>query len=157
MTNPAYPAVLVQTVPVRRLAAVRRRVTLGAVATVWKPALDRVWEFLRAHPGLHGDGHNVFLYHHPSDRDAAMDVDFGVEVTRAFAPEGEIVPAETPAGVVAMAVHRGPYDLLRGTHDAIHAWSAREGRRFAGLSWEIYGDWSDDPAKLETTICYLLA
>jgi hypothetical protein len=29
-------------------------------------------------------------------------------------------------------------------------------RHFAGKSWEIYGDWSDDPSKLETTIMYLL-
>ena len=48
------------------------------------------------------------------------------------------------------------YDQLKRTHDAIHAWRAREGRRFAGTSWEIYGDWSDDPSKLETTVCYLL-
>jgi hypothetical protein len=27
----------------------------------------------------------------------------------------------------------------------------------AGASWEIYGDWNDDPALLETTIKYLLA
>jgi len=149
-------AVLVQTVPARRLAAVRRRVKLGSVGTVWKPALDHVWAFLRAHPDLRTDGHNVFLYHHHSDREAGMDVEFGVEVTSLFVPEGEVIRAETPAGTVATAVHRGPYDLLRGTHDATHAWSAREGRHFAGLSWEIYGDWSDDPAKLETTVCYLL-
>lgn len=154
--TPAGPAVSVQTVSARTLAAVRRRVKLGAVGTVWKPALDQVWAFLHAHPDLRRDGHNVFLYHHPRDREAAMDVDFGVEVTRFFAPEGEVIPAETPAGTVATAVHRGPYELLRTTHDAIHAWGAREGRRFAGLSWEIYGDWSDDPAKLETTVCYWL-
>ena len=40
--------------------------------------------------------------------------------------------------------------------DAIHAWRAANNRAFAGKSWEIYGDWSDDPAKLETTIVYLL-
>jgi effector-binding domain-containing protein len=148
--------VTVETVPSRTLAAVRRRVKLGDVGTVWKPALDQVWAFLRAHPGLRTDGHNVFLYHHPRDRAAAMDVDFGVEVARSFAPEGEVVRAEVPAGEVAMAVHRGAYAALRATHDAIHAWRATEGRTFAGLSWEIYGDWSDDPAKLETTVCYLL-
>jgi hypothetical protein len=27
---------------------------------------------------------------------------------------------------------------------------------FAGKSWEIYGDWSDDPAKLETRVEYFL-
>ena len=28
---------------------------------------------------------------------------------------------------------------------------------FPGGTWEIYGDWTDDPAKLETRIEYLLA
>jgi len=148
--------VTVETVSARMLAAVRRRVTIGAVGTAWKPALDEVWAFLRAHPGLRTDGHNVFVYHHPASRDAPMDVDFGVEVVRTFQREGDVAPAETPAGQVAMAVHVGGYDQLRRTHDAIHAWRAQEGRTFAGTSWEIYGDWSDDPAKLETTVCYLL-
>jgi effector-binding domain-containing protein len=148
--------ITVQTVSARRLAAVRRRVMISSVGTEWRPALDEVWAFLRAHPGLRTDGHNVFVYHHPPRRDVPMDVEFGVEVTHTFEPAGDVVPTETPAGEVAVAVHVGGYDRLHLTHDAIHAWHAREGRAFAGTSWEIYGDWSDDPSKLETTVCYLL-
>ena len=74
----------------------------------------------------------------------------------AFEPEGEVHAVETPAGEAAVAVHVGPYDRMKDTHDAIHAWRAANNRTFAGKSWEIYGDWSDDPAKLETTIVYLL-
>jgi len=149
-------SVSIQIVPARKLAAVRRRVKIGAVATAWWPALDQVWTFLRAHADLRVDGHNVFVYHHPASRDEPMDVDFGVEVVRAFEPEGEVRPAETPAGEIATAVHVGAYDQIRRAHDAIHAWRAQNGRTFAGTSWEIYGDWSEDPAKLETTVCYLL-
>ena len=148
--------VTVQSVSARLLAAVQRRVKIGEVKTAWKPAIDEVWTFLRAHPDLRTDGHNVFLYHHPASRDLPMDVDFGVEVTRTFDPTGDVRPTQTPAGEVAMAVHVGSYDGLPLAHDAIHAWRAREGRTFAGTSWEIYGDWSDDPSQLETTICYLL-
>ncbi len=151
------PNVSVQTIGARKLAAVRRRVTIGSVGAVWRPALDQVWAFLRTHAGLRTDGHNVFVYHHPASRDAPMDVDFGVEITRSFEPEGDVFPTDTPSGEVAMAVHVGGYDQLKRTHDAIHAWRAREGRSFAGTSWEIYGDWSDDPSNLETTVCYLLA
>jgi effector-binding domain-containing protein len=150
------PTVTVQTVSPRKLAAVRRQVHIGAVGSAWRPALDEVWAFLRAHPGLHAGGHNVFLYHHAASRDLPMDVDFGVEVSRAFEPAGDVVPIETPAGEAAVAVHVGGYDQLGRAHDAIHAWRARESRRFAGTSWEIYGDWSDDPSKIETTVCYLL-
>jgi len=150
------PSVSVRAVAAIRLAAVRRKVAIGGVAAVWRPALDKVWEFLRANPGLRTDGHNVFLYHHPEKRDLPIDVDFGVEVVRAFEPAGEVHGVETPAGQAAVAVHVGSYDTIKQTHDAIHAWRAANNRSFAGRSWEIYGDWSDDPAKLETTIIYLL-
>ena len=149
-------AVSVRTVAALKLAAVRRQVTLGGVGAGWQPALNKVWEFLRTNPALRIDGHNVFLYHHPSRRDLPMDVDFGVEVVRAFEPEGEVRLAETPAGEVAVAVHVGPYDRMKETHDVIHAWRAANNRVFAGKSWEIYGDPSPDPAKNETTIVYLL-
>jgi|SRR5579862_727234 len=148
--------VTVQTVSARKLAAVRRRVKIRSVGTAWRPALDEVWAFLRGHPGLRTDGHNVFVYHHPPSRDVPMDVDFGVEVTRTFDPVGEVVPAETPAGQVAMAVHVGSYDRLHQARDAIHAWRTRNGQAFSGTSWEIDGDWSNDPSKLVTTVCYLL-
>jgi effector-binding domain-containing protein len=148
--------VSVLTVTPRKLAAVRRQVAIPDIATAWKPALDQVWAFLRTHPGLRTDGHNIFLYHHPERRDLPMDVDFGVEVVRAFEPEGEVRAVETPAGEAAVAVHVGPYQRMKETHDAIHAWCSANNRDFAGLSWEIYADPSDDPSKLETTIFYLL-
>jgi effector-binding domain-containing protein len=149
-------SVSLRTVPAMTLAAVRRQVAIGDVGTAWRPALDKVWAFLRANPGLRTDGHNVFLYHHPLRRDLPMDVDFGIEVVRAFEPDGDVHVAETPAGEAAVAVHVGAYDRMKDTHDAIHAWRAATNRTFAGTSWEIYGDWSDDPAKLETTVAYLL-
>jgi effector-binding domain-containing protein len=147
----------VEVVQPRKIAAVRRQVTIGAVGSAWKPALDQVWSFLRGQPGLRTDGHNIFLYHHPARRGNAMDVDFGVEVTRSFSASGEVFETTTPAGEAAIAVHRGGYDRLQETHHAIHHWAESQGRTFAGRSWEIYGDWSDDPSKLETMVVYLLS
>jgi effector-binding domain-containing protein len=149
-------SVSVQVVTPRILAAVSRQVPMGGVGPVWGPALDQVWAFVRAQPGLRTDGHNVFLYHHPARRGDPMDVDFGVEVVREFAPSGEVHPVKTPAGEAAVATHRGPYDRLRLTYDAIHAWAAANNRAFAGQSWEIYGDPGPDPTKIEMTVLYLL-
>jgi effector-binding domain-containing protein len=149
-------SVSVQDVSPRILAAVRRKVPIGEVGAAWRPALDQVWAFLRTQSGLRTDGHNIFLYRHPDRRSDPMVVDFGVEVVREFVPSGEVNPVKTPAGTVATATHVGPYDRLHQTHDAIHAWAAANHRVYAGLSWEIYGDWSDDPARLETTVMYLL-
>jgi effector-binding domain-containing protein len=149
--------VSIQIVPSRILAAVRRKVRIGQVGSVWQPALDQVWEFLRQHPGLRTDGHNVFLYHHPADRQSPMDVDFGVQITRPCERSGEVFTTETPAGKVAAALHMGTYERLSETHQAIHAWAAANNLEFAGTSWEVYGDWTEDTAKLETRIEYLLS
>jgi effector-binding domain-containing protein len=148
--------VLTKTVSAQPLAAVRRRVFPRDIGRTWKPALDLVWEFLRRHEGLRTDGHNCFLYHHPDRRDAAMDIDFGVQVVRPFETEGEIICTETPAGEVAMTTHVGSYDKLTGAYDAIHSWREATGRAFGKCSWEIYGDFTDDTTKLETQVVYLL-
>ena len=86
-----------------------------------------------------------------------MEIDFGVEVTRSFPPTGEVHLTETPAGEAAMAVHIGSYEGLRATHDAVQDWVRARGRSFAGWSWEIYGDWTEDVTELETEVFYLLA
>src|SRR3954463_5266009 len=94
--------VCVERVAARKLAVVRRRVALGGIAAACRPALDLVWAFLRGQPGLRTDGHNVFLYQHPTRGEAEMEIDFGVEVTRAFAPVEEVHDTDNPAGEVAV-------------------------------------------------------
>jgi effector-binding domain-containing protein len=148
--------VVVETAQAELVAAVRVKAPISDIARVWKPALDQVWAFLKTNGGL-GAGHNLFLYHPPERRNEAMNIDFGVQVARPFAQEGDVRCIETPAGEVATTVHIGPYDRLGDAHNAIHAWCAANSRKIAGASWEIYGDWKDDPALLETTIKYLLA
>jgi effector-binding domain-containing protein len=149
-------SVNLQTVHPRKVAAVRREVAPGAVGAAWGPALDKVWKFLRSQPGLRTDGHNIFLYHHPTQPGAPILCDFGVEVTRTFEAAGEVYATETQGGEAAVAVHRGPYNRMDEAHDAIRKWMAANRRESAGHSWEIYGDPTPDPADTETTVVYLL-
>ena len=127
-------SVTFQTVHPRKLAAVRRQVAPGAVGSTWGPALDKVWEFIRSQPGLRTDGHNIFLYHHPTQQGAPILCDFGVEVTRTFETAGEVNATETPGGEAAIAVHRGPYNRMNDAHDAIRKWMAVNQRESAGHS-----------------------
>ena len=150
-------SVSIKTVEPRIIAAVHRSVMTGGVGAAWGAALDQVWAFLRSQPGLRADGHNIFLYHHPAKDGDPIGAFFGVEVVREFAPAGEVAPVKTPAGEVAMATHRGSYDLLNQAHDAIHVWVRANNRSLAGKSWEIYGDPSPDPQRTETTVVYLLS
>jgi hypothetical protein len=115
-------SVNIQPVRSRKLAVVRREVAPGAVGSVWGPALDKVWAFIRSYPGLWTNGHNIFLYHHPEQPGAPILCDFGVEVTRTFETTGEVYATETPAGEAAIAVHCGPYNRMNEVHDAIGRW-----------------------------------
>jgi effector-binding domain-containing protein len=148
--------VTIETVRPQFVAAVRARAVIGDIAQAWKPALDQVWAFLRSSAGVI-PGHNLFLYHHPKHRNDPMEIDFGVQVSQAFEPAANVRCIETPAGEVASTVHVGPYDRLADAHNAIHTWCSRNNRKIGQASWEIYGDWTNDPARLETTIRYLLA
>jgi hypothetical protein len=125
-----------------------------------RPNLDKVYAFLRAHDDLRLPGaHNVFLYRHDvrHERDGKMHVEFGVQVRGPFAQTGEVFASATPAGRIAKATHIGPYQRLGETHGAIQRWCKAAQQTLVGIEWEVYGDWTDDPTKLETTVCYLLA
>ena len=146
-----------QDVAARPIAAVRASVPVGQVATAWRPALDKVWAFLRGHDGLRTDGHNIFVYHHANKASGPLLCDFGVEVSGTFDAAGEVFATETPAGEAVVAVYRGPYDGLHEAYDAIDTWMAAHARGSAGHSWEIYGDPTPEPIDTVTTVLHLLS
>ncbi len=149
-------SVVVERVHARTLAAVRREVAAGAIGSAWGPALDKVWEFVRAQPGLWSGGHNVFVYRQPEMKGAPVHCEFGVEVTRDFEPAGEVHATQTPEGEAAVAVHRGAYDRMNEAYEALGRWMTANHRQSAGVTWEIYGDPTPDPADTTTTIVRLL-
>jgi effector-binding domain-containing protein len=155
----AYDVIL-ETVTEQPLAAARTRVAPSQIGAVFSTLTDKVWAFLRQHEGLRAEGgHNVFLYRdwQGAGPERSALIDFGVQVRRAFEGEGDVACVMTPAGRVATTLHRGPYAQLGQAHAAVQQWCAANGHKVAGIEWETYGDWDDDPAKLETRVTYLLA
>lgn len=148
------PQITLETVAPQLLAAVSARVQIKDITNAWEPALHQVKTFLAERPDL-GDGRQVFLYHHPTQRDAAMEIDFGIEVTKAFDDSGAVKCVATPDGRVATAVHIGPLTSLPQTHMAIHQWCAANGHAIGGFSWETYV-WGDAPDPVETIVRYAL-
>jgi hypothetical protein len=133
----------------RALAAVRGAAAREQLGTGIIRMLDLVWPVLRGQ-GVR-TGHNVVVYYGGLQNIAA-----GVEVFSDFTDSGEVQHLATPSGEVAMATHYGDYSEMRPAYAALEQWLADHGRRPAGVSWEVYGDWEDDPAKRRTDVYFLL-
>jgi effector-binding domain-containing protein len=142
--------VTLQTVPASPTAVVAAATTWEEFPRLWKTLLDEVYTFVRG-GGAAQTGHNVMLY-----RDDVPNVEVGVQVSGTFEPSGRVVPSVLPAGEIATALHRGPYDALEEAHLAVRTWCAARRHALTGVRWEIYGDWHEDPDDLETEVCYLL-
>ena len=134
----------VKEVPEQPIAIVRGRATRANLPLRIRELFDQFYAGFKGKGGL-----NVVLYH-GSGVAGQFEIACGVQIE-----EGG--NAATPAGTVATTVYMGPYDQMKPAHAAIHAWARENDRRLAGPSWEVYGHWNDDPAKLRTDIFYLLS
>jgi effector-binding domain-containing protein len=136
----------------RVLAAVRATTTRQNLGTDIVRLLDMIWPVLRAEGAR--TGHNVVVYY--GGEGNALDIAAGVEVFTDFAGHGEIQRMATPSGEAAATTHFGEYSDMRAAYAALEQWCTSNGRRPAGVSWEVYGDWDDDPARRQTDVYFLL-
>lgn len=138
----------------RPLAVVRRLASQAEFSKVIPEACGLVWNTLRANH-VTGAGRHVAVY-----LDTQFNLEIGVEMVQPFTSAGEVIASATPAGLVASAVHFGPYQTLGQTHDAVQTWCTDHGHELAGPSWEIYGHWKDewiaDASQIRTDVFYLL-
>jgi [ribosomal protein S5]-alanine N-acetyltransferase len=108
------------------------------------PAFERFY----GTAGLPPTGKNVATYR-PVDGRARVQV--GTLVDEVFEGVGDVACTCTPAGFAISTLHVGPYSGLVQTHHDLGA--HRDDLNL--INWEIYGDWNDDPSKLETRVFQL--
>jgi effector-binding domain-containing protein len=137
----------------RPLAAVHAEVARDRLGAEIIQLLNMVWPVLRGQ-GV-ATGHNVVVYH--GENGGALTIDAGVEVPAGFEPAGDVRSAATPSGEAVTVAYFGDYTRMAPAYAAIEQWCAANGRRTAGVSWEVYGDWDDDPARRRTDIYFQLA
>lgn len=137
----------------RPVAGVQAQIPRGRVAQELGRHLDQVYAAARA-GAAHLHGQNIFIYR--ATTADQLTVDFCVGVTAPFTAVGAVVPLETPHGVAAMTTHYGDYARLGETNASILAWCRANDRLRAGPSWEVYGHWHAEPARLRTEIYHLL-
>jgi effector-binding domain-containing protein len=145
--------VVIQTVAAQPIVAARQRTTFAAISRQIGTLLNGPWAFLKEHPDLRTDGHNVAVYWDMAD---GGSIEVGVQVTRPFEGSDIVTCSATPGGTVATTAHYGPYSELGPAHDAVMAWCREHGHQTVMPFWEIYGDWEEDPAKLRTDVLHLL-
>jgi effector-binding domain-containing protein len=151
----AVTEVGIETVAGEPMAAVVACSDFAGLPKAITAGLDKVYAVLRA--GDYGPLGCNTVYYGPMRPGTVMDLKIGVRLSQPFTgTETEVMAAETPAGDVAHAVYFGDYGKMRPAHDAARAEAGRQGRRLTGESWEVYGDWSDDPEKLRTDIYWRL-
>jgi effector-binding domain-containing protein len=133
------------------IAVVRERATRQTLSG--KITGSPVWNLVRER-GLATGGHNVVVYRNMDKRE--FDLEVGVDVDAPFESDSVLIATMTPGGLVATTRHTGPYATMNVAHAAIGEVVSRSALKFAGVSWEWYGHWSDDPNQLSTDIYYLL-
>ena len=153
----------------RPLAAIRATTTRQQLGQDIIALLNLVWPVLREQRVR--TGHNVVVYYGGTAQELTVEV--GVEaftdfVGRSSEPQGrtggleasgrhgEIRRTATPSGEVATVAHYGEYSEMAGAYAALEGWCQDNGRRPAGVNWEVYGDWDDDPARRRTDVYFLL-
>ena len=146
------PDVSLERVQPRQLAAIRATVPQSGLGAGIIGQLDKIWPVLRAQRAT--TGHNVVIYY--GGEPQALQIAVGVEVPEGFAADGEIQPVSTPSGEAATVAHFGDYADMGGAYQALERWCTSSQRARTGVSWEVYGDWDDDPVKRRTDIFFLL-
>ena len=156
MASASQYTVSVQTAQPRTIAAVHARLPVRAVAGSFRQYLDQVYAAKQA-GAVQLDGQNVFVYRDVPDQPGTADVAFGVGTTAPFVTAGNVEPTALPVGEVATTTHWGNYAQLGAAHGAIIEWCSANGKRLAGVRWEVYGHWTNDESRLRTDVFYLLA
>ena len=139
------------------IAAVDGWTPRNALAQAIRGRLDKVYALLRGRQ-ITGLGHNVVVYKQSAGAPPGQEllVEVGVQTPAPITPEGEVIASATPGGRAVTVPHFGPYDRIGVTGEAAIAQMEAMGLKRAGVSWEVYGDWEEDPAKLRTDLFWLV-
>ncbi len=136
----------------RPLAGIQADTTQPQLGTDIIRLLDEVWPVLREQ-GVR-TGHNVVVYR--GGAAGGLTIDAGVEVFTPFTAQGRVRATSTPSGEAAVAEYYGDYAGMAAAYAALDRWCADQERQAAGVNWEVYGDWAEDPAQLRTDVYMLL-
>ncbi len=131
------------------LAIVEAELARNQIALRIRAMFDAAYAWLRT-SSVKQVGHNYALYEKGAGDGLLVRVGFPVSAW--FEATPSVSCFELAAGNAAHAIHVGPYGELHRTYALLEHWRQQQHLSLSGQSWEIYGDWTDDVSKLETSI-----
>ncbi|MET0234194.1 MAG: AraC family transcriptional regulator [Kibdelosporangium sp.] len=146
--------IVVKEFPAVHALVMRRSISRDEIAAALSECLPTVFAYAQTH-GLAMTGPPFARY--PEVSMGSLVLEAGVTIAEPAPGEpGDGIEAITiPAGAVAVTIHKGPYERLQETHQAVEAWMRDEGLLSAGPPRETYltdpGD-HPDPETWETEI-----
>ncbi len=114
-------------------------------------------KLVSALPALNAGKTGLFVTRTGMPTATGLYMEIGIEVERDFAPIGDVVPSDLPAGRAARYQLIGGFEQLPHTWPFLIRWVNEQGLTPAGINWEIYGETAADPAQQETNLYVLLA
>jgi len=153
-STPVSVDIAVKDLPVLHALVMRKRIARDEIAETLAAMLPALFTHAQQH-GIAMAGPPFARY--PEFGMGSLVMEGGVSTTEPAdgVPDAGIEALTIPAGQAAVAIHRGPYETLSETYQAIEAWIQAEGRTVAGPPWETYltdpGE-HPDPATWETEI-----
>lgn len=147
----------VETVDARPVAQVRATIPVSELPAFFDRAFTLITDALQRQ-GVAPTSAAFARYHGAPGEVADLEVGFGVDAV--IEADGEVNPGELPAAEVAHAVHRGGYDALAASWQALADWIGEHGRVPQDTMWEVYTTEptpDTDPATLLTDLYWPLA
>jgi len=106
------------------------------------------------HSGIRQTGHNYAIYQ-PTPAGLLMQV--GFPISERFDDTGAVKCITLKAGRAVHTAHIGEYSALSAAYRRLQAWCAQQAVDTNGkISWEVYGDPSNEPSKNRTDIYILV-
>ena len=133
------------------LAVAQEDVERAQISSRIRPLFDVVYSWVKGADVLQA-GNNYAVYDRCTPERLRLQVGFPVSGT--FADTDGVKCIELEAGRAAHATHVGSYEDMHVTNRALTEWCTEQGLSVTGDSWEVYGDWHDDPSKVTTDIYF---
>ncbi len=119
----------------RATASVRTRTPMEGLSQELGKAYGEIMQLLGSQ-GVQPAGAPFAIYYNMDMKD--LDVELGFPVAGAFKAGGRVKPGVLPAGRTAVCLHKGPYETIADSYNALTAFIQKSGATPRGLSCEFY-------------------